>query len=157
MGGLMVRAVVLMAAALAFTVNVGATSAPGDVRSLWSQLDTLWNGRDAQQFSDLFTAEASFGFVDRGESLDGRAAIYRSFSERFPRFPRELRHQTDVLEVRDIAPGVCTVDGRVEILRVAPGDDAEPEVLRAFAIFAVMLRTDAGWRIRELRAFQLPV
>lgn len=126
------------------------------VRTLWSTLDTLWNARDAERFGDLFAVDASFEFVDRGERLEGRRAIRHHFAQRFPRFAPDVRHRTHVRAVHAIAPGVSTVDGKVEILREGTGDGAEPVVSRTFAIFAVMLRTADGWRIRTLRAYALP-
>jgi uncharacterized protein (TIGR02246 family) len=131
---------------------------PGEegVRSLWSTLDAVWNGRDAARFSDLFTAEGSFQFVDSGLALTGRDAIHRHFAGQFPQLPPELRHLTTVREVALVAPGVRTLDGGVEILRDG-GDNAPPAVLKSFAIVAVMLETAEGWRIRLLRAYELPV
>lgn len=130
-------------------------SAQAGIRSLWSRLDALWNERDAQRFSELFTVDGNFVFVDTGVSLDGRAAIQESFAERFPDFAPNVRHRTTVAEIRDIAPDVHTVDGKVEILRMEPDAGADPTVVRRFAIFAVLVRGDDGWGIRELRAFQV--
>jgi uncharacterized protein (TIGR02246 family) len=126
------------------------------LRALWSTLDATWNARDATRFSDLFTVDASFEFVGRGESMAGRATIYETFAARFGRFAPDVRHVTDVDEIRVMAPEVRTVDGRVEILRAGP-DAAAPTVIRHFAVFAVMLRTAEGWKIRVLRAYELAI
>lgn len=134
----------------------GEASDDAAVRLQWATIDAMWNARDAQRFSDVFAADGSFEFVDRGESLEGRATIRQHFAERFPTFAPDLRHVTTVRDIRVIAPQVRTVDGKVEILRHAPAGGAAPTVLRTFAIFAVMLHTADGWRIRELRAYQLP-
>jgi uncharacterized protein (TIGR02246 family) len=128
-----------------------------DVRAVWAELDERWNARDADGFSELFSHEARFGFVDRGESLDGRSEIHQSFSERFPTFAPEVRHRTTVHEVRSISPGVAVVDGGVEILRLGVDEGTDPTVILTFAIFAVMHRTEGGVRIRELRVFELPL
>lgn len=129
-------------------------SADGAVRAVWSTLDEAWNAREAEPFADLFTVDTSFQFVDRGESLEGRAVVRDYFAERFPRFAPDLRHRTSVQRVRPVAEDVRALDGTVEILRVA--SDAEPAVLRTFAIFAMMARDGDDWRIDVLRVYQLP-
>jgi uncharacterized protein (TIGR02246 family) len=143
--------------ARAQAVHEAESAGSAAIRSLWSTLDTRWNERDAERFSELFAVDGSFGFVDRGESMEGRSTIHRHFAERFVGFAPDLRHRTTVLKVRDIAPDVRTVDGKVEILRTGSDDSVQPAVLRTFAIFAVMLQTGDGWKIRMLRAYQLPV
>lgn len=135
----------------------GMGDVAAEVQAVWETLDERWNARDADGFSHLFSQEARFGFVDRGESLDGRAEILQSFSERFPTFAPEIRHRTTVHEVRSIAPEVAVVDGGVEILRMGADDEAESTVILTFAIFAVMHHAEDGWRIRELRVFELPI
>lgn len=136
--------------------RAGANDDGAQIRQLWSTLDSLWNGRDAAGFSELFTPDASFVFVDRRQSLDGRAGILDFFSGQFPARAPELRHRTTVMGISDIAPGVHAVDGTVEILRVEPGTSAQPVVLRTFAIFAVMGRHADGWSISLLRIFAMP-
>jgi uncharacterized protein (TIGR02246 family) len=126
------------------------------LRSLWSTLDAMWNARDAERFGALFTADSSFGFVDRDQSLESRATIRRHFAEQFATFAPDLRHRTSVGRIRVVAAGVRTADGKVEILRLGSAQAPEPSVLKTFAIFAVMLQTTEGWRIRVLRAYELP-
>jgi uncharacterized protein (TIGR02246 family) len=126
------------------------------IRAVWSMVDAMWNARDAERFSHLFTEDAGFEFVDRRESLESRSAIHQSFAERFPQFAPDLRHLTTVQDIRRITPDVHAVTGSVEILRLGADDRAEPTVLRSFVIFAVMLRTGEGFRIHILRAYQLP-
>lgn len=84
----------------------------------------------------------SFTFVQRGQSLDGRATILEHFSDRFPRIAPDLRHRTRIGAIHAIAPGLFTADGTVEIVRHADGGGALPTVLRRFAIFAVMSGQD---------------
>jgi uncharacterized protein (TIGR02246 family) len=126
------------------------------VRALWSTLDQSWNARDAERFGQLFTEDASFGFVDRGQSLESRATIHEHFTEQFRVSSPELRHRTRVHDVRPVSPDVVAMDGTVEILRSEPGPGERHSVLRTFAIFAVMLRADDNWNIRALRVYQLP-
>lgn len=127
------------------------------VRRLWSTLDAIWNERDAERFSELFTTDASWVFVDRGDSMVGRTAIHARFAEQFPALAPELRHRTTVRAVRAVGPGVRAVDAEVEILRDGSGGSVEPTVLRRFAVTAVMPRTIDGWRIAVLRVWQLPL
>ena len=135
---------------------VAESSDDAALRSTWSTLDAMWNARDAERFSALFTTDSSFGFVDRGQSLESRATIHQHFAGQFAKFGPDLRHRTSIEQVRVIAADVHTVDGKVEILRNGNGQRPEPAVLKTFAIFAVMLRTTEGWRIRLLRAYELP-
>jgi uncharacterized protein (TIGR02246 family) len=153
-------ALFVLPGAVACAAQPALESAPepeSEIRALWTALDERWNARDAEGFSALFSREARFGFVDRGESLDGRGEILRSFSERFPTFAPEVRHRTTVHEVRAISPELAVVDGGVEILRLAVEDESDTAVIRMFATFALMHRSEEGWVIRELRAFELPL
>lgn len=137
-------------------IRASAISDSAAIRGVWSTVDAMWNARDAERFSDLFTEDGSFEFVDRRESLESRAVIHQHFAERFPQFAPGLRHLTTVQDIRGITPDVHAVTGTVEILRLGADDRAEPTVLRSFVIFAVMLRTGEGFRIHVLRAYQLP-
>lgn len=125
------------------------------LRAVWSTLDAAWNQRDVQRFSSLFTDDGSFVFVDRDDWLGGREAIQERFAVQFPKTPPDLRHLTEVQRYRMIAPDVAAIDGTVAVLR--PVDDAEPAILRSFAIFAVMVQEKEEWKIRDLRIYQLPV
>lgn len=127
------------------------------VRLLWSTLDAIWNERDVERFSELFTADASWVFVDRGDSMVGHAAIHARFAEQFPALAPELRHRTTVRAVRAVGPDIRAVDAEVEILRDGSGGSVEPTVLSRFAVTAVMPRTTDGWRIAVLRVWQLPL
>lgn len=133
-------------------------SSPDDtaIRSFWSGLDAIWGERAAKPFSELFTLDGNFEFVDRSHRLEGRQAIYNHFLQQFPKLGPELAHRTIVRNIQRIAAGMWAVDGTVNILRTT-ADDGGAETLKTFAIFALMLKTDAGWRIRELRAFELPM
>ena len=136
--------------------EAGQPSDDAAVRSIWSTLDAMWNARDAERFSALFTVDSSFGFVDRGQSLESRATIRQHFAGQFAKLAPDLLHRTSVHQVRVIADDVITADGKVEILRDGSGKSPEPAVLKTFAILAVMLQTTEGWRIRVLRVYELP-
>ena len=125
-------------------------------RAFWSTLDAIWNARDAERFSQLFTEDASFRFVDRGASLESRAAIHRHFADQFSRQALDLRHLTQVRESRIVALNVVAVDGTVEVVRKGSDESAPPTVLRTFAVFAVMLKSADEWRIQLLRVYPMP-
>jgi uncharacterized protein (TIGR02246 family) len=124
--------------------------------AVWSKVDATWNAHDAERFSRLFADDASFGFVPRGPSLDGRTAILEHFRERFSRLAPDLRHRTQISAIRAVSPGAFAVDGKVEILRHGAGGDDAPTILRKFAIFAVMSGKDEDWSIHALRIYELP-
>lgn len=132
------------------------TDGAGAVRETWSNLDEFWNARDAERFAELFTSDTSFHFVDRRETLATRTVVRDYFAERFPRFAPELRHRTEIQDVWPVAPDVRALDGTVEVVRVATGTDAEPEILRTFAIFGLMKQVGVDWRIDVLRVYLIP-
>ena len=131
-----------------------ADNGDAHARALFAELDAAWNARDAEAFSAVFTEDVSFHFADRGEGFEGRAALFESFAQRFPTFPEELRHVTEVREASGIVPGVVAVDGGVEVLRIS--DDGEASVFRSFSIFALVEEDDDGCRVRLIRIWQLP-
>lgn len=134
-------------------------SPPGELRAaraFWGVLDSVWKARDASAFRELFTEDASFAFVDRGLTLEPRAAIDRHFTDQFSRQAPDLRHVSAVRSVRTVASGVISGDVRVEVWRDGPEGTA-PVLLRRFDIFTVMRRTGERWRIESLRAYALPV
>lgn len=124
--------------------------------AVFQTLDARWNERDAEGFGRVFTEDVSFTFVDRGEGFEGRAALTDSFARRFPTFPAQLRHATQVRETRSIAPGVVAVDGEVEILVQDTDGQDEARLLRSFAIFALVEEEEDGCRIRLIRIWQHP-
>jgi uncharacterized protein (TIGR02246 family) len=134
----------------------GRSPDPEAVHSLWSAIDSMWNAGDPVRFSELFTEDASFEFVDRGDRLENRADILERFAEQFRQRAPDLRHSTSLREVHAITPEVLAADGTVEILRVASGADAEPLVLMTYALFTVMLQDAGDLKIRTLRVYRLP-
>lgn len=132
--------------------QIGREADAAAIRGVWSTVDETWNARDAARFSELFTADTSFRFPDRGDGFEGRPAILASFTGRFRTFGPDLRHRTTIREVRGITADVAAIDGIVEILRVGPTGASPPEVIRRFTIVGIMLRNGETWRIRLLRA-----
>lgn len=125
------------------------------IPAIWAELDEQWNDRNAQRFSEVFTADASVHFVDAGLELESSETILQHFSKQFPTFPPGLRHETSVTQIRPLEEGLHAVDARVRILRGTGGNEGD-STLRTFSVFAVMLDTPKGWRIHLLRAYRLP-
>ena len=126
------------------------------IRAVWADLDAAWNARDAARFSAFYADDASFEFVDRGQTIDGREAIRRHFEDQFPRTAPDISHHTRIRATRAIADGVVAADGVVQIRRTPADGAGSPAVLRTFAIYAVMIRTGDTWRIDSLRIVQMP-
>jgi uncharacterized protein (TIGR02246 family) len=127
------------------------------VRAVWEAVDARWNARDFDGFTELFTSDAVFAFMDRGERMVGQPEIRETFARQFPAMSADLRHRTTVREVRSITAGVSTVDGSVDILRVPDASTTDTATIRSFVMAAVMLETPDGWRIRELHVhLQVP-
>lgn len=124
------------------------------VHAFWAEVDSIWHTRDADRFSRLFAEDASFGFVDRGHTLDSHADIHRHFTGQFARQRPGLHHATRVQAIRSLAPGTVLVDGEVRILDGL--EEGSTTVLRRLAITAVLVREAGEYRIRVLRAYTLP-
>lgn len=125
------------------------------VEAFWSKLDSVWNARDAQRLSELFTDDASFALVERGQSFETRSAIHRRFVQQFRIQSPELRHTTRLRRFHRVAPDIVVIDGIVEVSS-ADAESAALTVVRHFAITAVMVQDSQAWRIRLVRAYQLP-
>ena len=126
------------------------------VKGFWSTLDAIWSARDAERFSELFTTDASFTFVDSGLSLNARGPIYDFFVTQFAKQSPELRHETRVRESHAVGPGALAIDAIIEITRSEPEPRSGATVLQTFAAFAVMTRSADQWHIRVLRVYRLP-
>lgn len=133
------------------TMNVVAKESVLDV---WAEIDAHWNARDADGFSERFTEDARFVFVDRRHELHARDGIHAHFSEQFPQIAAPFSHHTTITAIREIVPGVTEVDGKVEIMRTSD-DGAEPMRTRLFAIHGIMTRAEEVWRVDSLRVFEL--
>ena len=125
------------------------------VHELWRAIDHHWNARDPQSFAALYTENASFIFVDRRDTLSGRAAILERFEAEFPAMAPDLRHRSTPGPIREAGAGVLAMDGTVEILRVADATRGDVELLRTFAIFALMRADSGALRIDVLRVYEI--
>jgi uncharacterized protein (TIGR02246 family) len=126
------------------------------IDAVWSMLDKAWNQRDVDRFTDLFTEDVDFVFVDRDQRLAGRTKVHERFAVQFPTMAPDLRHVTEIERYRRVAADVVAVDGNVEVYRPDPEDTGQTDTLRRFAIFVLMVQTQGYWRIRDLRIYQLP-
>lgn len=124
------------------------------LHAVWATLDAAWNQREPEKFSRLFSENAEFFGLKT--PLVGRSAIYQHFAEQFPQYAAHARHATRVGATHPIAADVMLVDAHVDILGPGPAGAAELVPLQQFVVFAAMLRTPEGWRIRWLRVSQLP-
>src|SRR5690606_5733099 len=140
-------------ATIAAATNTAAPAPEIAIPALWVELDENWNERNAHGFSEVFTADADLQFVDAGLTLAGRRNILQHFSDQFPTFPPDIRHETSVTRIHALAKNLRAVDATVRILRSA---EDEATVLRTYSLFAVMLELPEGWRIHVLRAYLLP-
>ena len=111
-----------------------------------STLDAMWNARDAEHSRPRLTRRIHcLGFVDTGRPLENRASIRRHLAEQFATFPPELRHRIIVGRIRVVRPVLfCRLQGRN--LRLCSARAPEPSVLKIFAIFAVLLTNEEGWK-----------
>lgn len=125
------------------------------VRALWQAIDDHWNARDPDAFARLYTEGASFIFVDRGDALSGRPQILERFRAQFPAMEPALRHRSTPGAIREVSPDVLAMDGSVEILRVTDPERGGGDVLRTFAIFALMRRDSGELRIDVLRVYEI--
>lgn len=126
------------------------------VRAVWADLDAAWNARDVERFIRLFAEDATFALVARGQRLEGRRSLREHFARQFQRQSPELRHVTELHRIQHLDRGLATVDAEVRVRRVAGADEVEVAVLRTLAVFAIMSRHSGHWRIRGVRAYQLP-
>lgn len=124
------------------------------VQATWAELDAAWNARDAEAFAEVFTEDATFRFVDRGQVLDTRTVMIEYFSERFPELSPALEHRATIKEVHAVADQVAATDGIVEIL--VHRDDGAAEVAQRFWIMAIMRQSGDSWLIHALRVVQQP-
>lgn len=122
----------------------------------WAELDAAWNARTAGHFSELLAIDGNLEFIDRGYRLEGRQAIHEHFVQQFSKQSPHLIHRTVVRNIRSVPHEGYALDGMVMVMRNPASQGKESAVSRTFAIFSVMLKVDAGWEIRERRAYALP-
>ena len=76
------------------------------------------------------------------------------FSASFAQRPAGLHHVTEIVALRELAPGVVLADGHVRLKRELAGGGRE--LLRRFVNHTVVVRRDGQWRFQSLRAHPLP-
>lgn len=148
-----IYALVLLAASIGGPAEARLTPAAATdsvaIRTFWSVLDSIWSTRDADTFAELFTDDASFDFIGRPTSLETRDSIRAYFVSQFSRQRPELRHRTTLTRVHALGADIAAIDGEVAIVNGA----GDAPVIARLPITGLMVHTDAGWRIRLLRAY----
>ena len=117
------------------------------VRAVESAYDVAWNAGDVSAVLRLLTD----GVVitnPSGETTAGRDEAASSFTTLMDGPARGSRHTSEVVAVRFVTPEVALVDGLATISGF--GEHSEP--LR-HNYTDVLVRTPAGWRIDQVRAY----
>ena len=109
--------------------------------------DTAWNTGDVDSILRLMTTDVVVTNPS-GETAIGREEVGRSLAELFQGPAKGSTHSSDISAIRLINPGVALVDGEATISDF--GAEAQP--LR-HSFTDVLVRTDAGWRIAQVRAY----
>lgn len=136
-----------------------------EIGQLFACYGRLVDGGDADGYCALFTEDGSFArtnaiLANTGSGLPpaefrGRAALHALVLDLASQFLGRMRHQLTDLEILpgdrpDEARAVCY--GLITDWRQGPG------ILSMHGTYRVTLvRTDAGWRFRDVRLERLPV
>lgn len=147
-------------AALAWAVCGAAAAAPvspGDeaaLRALGADADAAWNAKDARRMGDYYAEDASLlvGGVTLPEQV-GRANIESYFQRAFAGRVGDLRHVSEIRNLRMIGPDLAFTDVlvRVESRRA----DGTWQVVRRFNNVSISERSGTVWRLRTVRAFPI--
>lgn len=125
----------------------------GTLLAMAAESDAHWDAADATRLAAMFAEDADFRLSDRvahGSRDDIRAYFSASFAQR----PAGLHHVTEIVALRELAPGVVLADGHVRLERELAGGGRE--LLRRFVNHTVVVRRDGQWRFQSLRAHPLP-
>ena len=120
--------------------------------ALAAESDAYWNAADAGGMAAMFAEDADLRIADR-VSLRSRERIRGYFEASFAQRPAGLFHVTEIVGLREIAPGVVLADGLVRLERARP--DGRRELLRRFANHTLVVREDGRWWFKSLRAHPL--
>lgn len=115
--------------------------------------DALWDAGDAAALSALFADEADLRMGERVGGA-GREQILAYFRQSFARREPGLHHVTEVIGLREVAPGVVLADGHVRLERARA--DGGRELLRRFLSHTLLVKQDGAWRFMSVRAHPQP-
>jgi uncharacterized protein (TIGR02246 family) len=124
----------------------------GVIQEFVKEFDDAWNDHDVNRFSSFFTEDTDMHFITLGMRMRGRGEVAQTYTKIFAGVAPGVRHKTALKEMHPITSDVILLDGVTDIAK----DDET--VLRRHTGATVLLRTDAGWRIRAMRIWteQLP-
>jgi len=118
-----------------------------------ARTDVLWDEGDAGALAAMFAADADLRLSDR-LSQASREGIQDYFARSFAQRPAGLHHVTEIVAIRELAPGVVIADGHVRLERELP--DGGRELIRRFVNHTIVVREDGRWWFKSLRAHPLP-
>jgi uncharacterized protein (TIGR02246 family) len=116
---------------------------------LVKEFDGAWNDHDVNRFSSFFTEDTDMHFITLGMRMRGRGEVAQTYTKIFSEIASGVQHKTTLKEIHPITPDVILLDGITDI--VQSNEKGTETVLRRHTGATVLLRTDAGWRIRAMR------
>jgi uncharacterized protein (TIGR02246 family) len=123
------------------------------IRELEAAYDAAWNAADVEALIAPFTADATIVDPFGGVST-GRAEIERLLGDLLAGSGRGSTHAGEILAVRFVTGDVALADGEAVIEGLsAPDGSAAPRIVHRFT--DVLVRSDEGWRIAQIRAYVL--
>jgi uncharacterized protein (TIGR02246 family) len=113
------------------------------------EFDRAWNDRDAQRFSSFFTKDGDMHFITMNMHMRGKDEVAETYMKMFSEMPPELQHRTTVKGIHPVTHDVVLLDGVTDI--ITSNASGTETILRRHTGATVLVRTDAGWRIRAIR------
>lgn len=137
------------------TPQAGAQSEGGaaaeqaaDVNAALQAVVEAFNGHDASKLAALWKADGVHHGKSTGATLSGRAAIQAAYAKLFAADP-ECKLALRTASLRQVAPAVASLDLAATV-RHTDGSTTESELA------AILVRTDQGWLIDEVREADVP-
>ena len=131
-----------------------------EITDLFKTYDAFWNQRATESYCALFLEEATalFFMLDGNKTeLNGRAELLEFYIAQFQKLQSQpsIQHNTNITRTQIASPQLALADGEA----VITGENAEGTIAvrRKWAVAFVLQKTDAGWRILSLRAYDLPL
>jgi len=137
-----------------FTGKVVPDSDKRAVLDVPGRLDAAWNDRNAREFAEIFTADASFR-IHSGEWVIGQENIESFWRDIvFPNTTKGTRHEITPTRVHFVSQTVALGDG---ILQLVDRSKSPPEVQVNAAGTLVLLKQDSHWLVMAVRLASLAV
>lgn len=125
----------------------------GTLLAMAAESDAHWDAADAGKLAAMFAEDADFRLSDRVVH-DSREGIQAYFTASFAQRPPGMHHVTEIVALRELAPGVVLADGQVRLERERA--DGGRDLLRRFVNHTVLVKRDGRWWFQSLRAHPLP-